>query len=82
MHKELQDLSAAPVPAALEEAAPRSTRPSISHRTRPASGCQLGLVMFVGHVTALPHDMGALLVHEHALMNLLAESREREKERG
>lgn len=78
MHRELQHLSATPVPAALEKAAPRS-RPSISLRARVASCHQLGLVTFVGHVIALPHDRGTLLVHEHAIMNLLAGSRERER---
>lgn len=80
MHRELQHLSNTSVPAALENAAPRS-RSSISHRARLSSCCQLGLVMFVGHVIALPHDMGAFLVHEHVIMNLLAWSRESEKER-
>lgn len=78
MHRELQDLSATPVPAALEKAAPRS-RSSTSRGVRPASCCQLGLVTFAGHVIALPHDTGALLVHEHVIMNLLAGSRERGK---
>lgn len=80
MHKESQHLSATPVPAALEKAAPRS-RHSISCRARLASCHQLGLVTFVGHVIALPDDMGALLVYEHVIMNLLAGKREREKER-
>lgn len=34
-----------------------------------------------GHGRALPCAGGALLVHRHAIMNLLAGSREREKER-
>lgn len=80
MHRELQHLSAMLVPAALEKAAPRS-RPSISRRAGLAFCRQFGLVVFVGHVIALPHDMSALLVHKHVIMNLLAGSREREKER-
>lgn len=40
-----------------------------------------GLETLAGHVIALSHDLGALLVQEHEIMNLLAGSKEGERKR-
>lgn len=51
------------------------------HGTRCACSHQQGLGTLAGHIIALPHDLGALLVQEHEIMNLLAASKEGERKR-